>query len=149
LPPRTGDRARRRGFRDPQPVRDGNAARTQRHRGTWGALLETADLYVAEGNVLARKTGDMLASCVDRVSILWPDEDSGMWELDEHRHYTSSKIAVWMALDRAVRLAEDGQLPDRHVPQWREQRNRLHAWVEESCWSDELGAYRGWAGEDS
>ncbi|MGH2977583.1 MAG: glycoside hydrolase family 15 protein, partial [Gaiellaceae bacterium] len=26
---------------------------------------------------------------------------------------------------------------------------RLRAWIEERCWSEELGAYRGWAGEDS
>jgi GH15 family glucan-1,4-alpha-glucosidase len=91
----------------------------------------------------------MLASCVDRVSILWPDEDSGMWELDEHRHYTASKIAVWTAFDRAIRLAEDGQLPDGHVSRWREQRDRLRAWIEERCWSEKLGAYCGWAGEES
>jgi GH15 family glucan-1,4-alpha-glucosidase len=25
----------------------------------------------------------------------------------------------------------------------------VHAWIEERCWSEELGAYRGWAEEDS
>jgi GH15 family glucan-1,4-alpha-glucosidase len=91
----------------------------------------------------------MLASCVDRVASLWQDEDSGMWELDEHRHYTASKIAVWTAFDRALRLARKGQIPDDHVAQWREQHKRLHTWIEERCWSDELGAYCGWAGEPS
>ena len=105
-----------RGYRDSAPVRYGNAARTQLQLGSWGDLLETADLYVSEGNVLDDQTGAMLASCVDRVAVLWPDEDSGMWELDEHRHYTTSKIAVWMAFDRAIRLAEEGQLPDGHLP---------------------------------
>jgi len=138
-----------RGYRDSAPVRYGNAARTQLQLGSWGDLLETADLYVSEGNVLDDQTGEMLASCVDRVSILWPDEDSGMWELDEHRHYTASKIAVWTAFDRAIRLAEDGQLPDGHVSRWREQRDRLRAWIEERCWSEKLGAYCGWAGEES
>ncbi|MGH2976802.1 MAG: glycoside hydrolase family 15 protein, partial [Gaiellaceae bacterium] len=138
-----------RGYRDSQPVRYGNAARTQLQLGSWGDLLETASLYVSEGNVLDQETGEMLAGCIDRVAVLWPDEDSGMWELDEHRHYTTSKIAVWMAFDRALRLAEEGQLPDGHVPQWREQHKRLRAWIEERCWSEELGAYRGWAGEDS
>ena len=138
-----------RGYRDSAPVRYGNAARTQLQLGSWGDLLETADLYVSEGNVLDDQTGEMLASCVDRVSILWPDEDSGMWELDEHRHYTTSKIAVWMAFDRALRLAEDGQLPDGHVSRWREHHDRLRAWIEERCWSERLGAYRGWAGEES
>jgi GH15 family glucan-1,4-alpha-glucosidase len=138
-----------RGYRDSRPVRYGNAAASQLQLGSWGDLLETADLYASEGNALDDETGEMLASCVDRVSMLWPDEDSGMWELEELRHYTSSKIAVWMALDRALRLAEAGQLPDAHVARWREQRARLHAWIEERCWSDQLGAYRGWAGEDS
>jgi GH15 family glucan-1,4-alpha-glucosidase len=138
-----------RGYRCSHPVRYGNAASTQVQLGSWGDLLETAALYCSEGNVLDEETGKMLADCVDRVAILWPDEDSGMWELDEHRHYTTSKIAVWMAFDRALRLADEGQLPAKHVPQWREQRDRLHAWIEERCWSEELGAYCGWAGEES
>jgi GH15 family glucan-1,4-alpha-glucosidase len=138
-----------RGYRDSRPVRYGNAAGSQLQLGSWGDLLETADLYVSEGNVLDDHTAEMLASCVDRVSILWEDVDSGMWELDEHRHYTASKIAVWMALDRAVRLAGEGQLPGAHVSRWREQHRRLHSWIEEHCWSDELGSYCGWAGQES
>jgi GH15 family glucan-1,4-alpha-glucosidase len=138
-----------RGYRDSTPVRYGNAASTQLQLGSWGDLLETAALYCSEGNVLDEGTGEMLAGCIDRVAVLWPDKDSGMWELDEHRHYTTSKIAVWMAFDRALRLAGDGQLPDQHVAQWREQHERLHAWIEENCWSDELDSYCGWAGEES
>jgi GH15 family glucan-1,4-alpha-glucosidase len=137
-----------RGYRDSRPVRYGNAATSQLQLGSWGDLLETADLYASEGNVLDEDAGEMLASCVDRVSVLWSDRDSGMWELDELRHYTSSKVAVWMALDRALHLGESGQLPSNHASQWREQRDRLHAWIEERCWSDELGAYCGWSGED-
>ena len=138
-----------RGYRDSRPVRYGNAARTQLQLGSWGDLLETAALYVSEGNVLDEETGAMLGACVDRVAVLWPDEDSGMWELDEHRHYTVSKIAIWMAFDRALRLAAVGHLPGKHVAQWREQHDRLRSWIEERCWSEELAAYRGWAGEDS
>ena len=138
-----------RGYRDSRPVRYGNAARTQLQLGSWGDLLETASLYVSEGNVLDDETAEMLAGCIDRVAVLWPDDDSGMWELEEHRHYTTSKIAVWTALDRALGLAGQGHLPDKHVAQWREQQERIHAWVEEKCWSDDLGAYCGWSGEES
>jgi GH15 family glucan-1,4-alpha-glucosidase len=138
-----------RGYRDSCPVRYGNAASTQLQLGSWGDLLETAALYVSEGNVLDDDTAEMLTDCIDRVAMLWVDEDSGMWELDELRHYTTSKIAVWMAFERALRLAEEGHLPGRHVAQWREQLDRLHAWIEDRCWSEELGAYRGWAGEDA
>jgi GH15 family glucan-1,4-alpha-glucosidase len=138
-----------RGYRDSRPVRYGNAAASQLQLGSWGDLLETAHLYVSEGNVLHAEAGEMLAECVDRVSILWPDEDSGMWELEEPRLHTSSKIAVWMALDRTLGLADSGQLPADHVAHWREQRDRLQAWIEKNCWSDELGTYSGWAGENS
>ena len=149
LPDRSEELPHLSGYRDSQPVRYGNAARTQLQLGSWGDLLETAALYVSKSNVLDEETGEMLASCVDRVATLWEDPDSGMWELDEHRHYTASKIAVWMALDRALSLAAEGHVPDDHVARWREQQNRLHTWIEERCWSDELGAYCGWAGADS
>jgi GH15 family glucan-1,4-alpha-glucosidase len=138
-----------RGYRDSRPVRYGNAASTQLQLGSWGDLLETADLYLSEGHVLDEDTAKMLAGCVDKVAILWPDGDSGMWELDELRQYTTSNISVWMAFDRALGLAERGHLPDGHIEQWREQRDRLHAWIEESSWSEKLGAYCGWAGEES
>jgi GH15 family glucan-1,4-alpha-glucosidase len=68
-----------RGYRDSRPVRYGNAASTQLQLGSWGDLLETAALYVSEGNALDDDTAEMLAGCVDRVAVLWPDTDSGMW----------------------------------------------------------------------
>jgi GH15 family glucan-1,4-alpha-glucosidase len=137
-----------RGYRDSRPVRYGNAAFSQLQLGSWGDLLETADLYLSRGNALDDASAGLLADCLDRVVVIWGDADCGMWELPERRHYTSSKIAVWMALDRALRLAADGHLPDRHVAHWREQRDRIHAWTEEHAWSEELGSYRGWADED-
>jgi GH15 family glucan-1,4-alpha-glucosidase len=149
VPTRCDELPHLRGYRDSKPVRYGNAASNQFQLGSWGDLLETADLYVSEGNVLDRDTGKLLADCVDRVTSLWGDEDSGMWELDELRHYTGSKIAAWTAFDRAVHLAQEGHLPAEHLPQWCEQRERVQEWIETNAWSDELGAYRGWAGEET
>jgi GH15 family glucan-1,4-alpha-glucosidase len=147
VPTRTKTLDHLRGYRDSRPVRYGNAASTQLQLGSWGDLLETADMYVSEGHVLDGETGEMLAGCIDRVALLWQDEDCGMWELGELRQYTTSNIAVWMAFDRALGLAEQGHLPDDHVTHWRGQRRRLHDWIEEHCWSDDLGAYCGWPGE--
>jgi GH15 family glucan-1,4-alpha-glucosidase len=148
IPSRCDELDHLRGYRESKPVRYGNAASSQLQLGSWGDLLETADLYVSDGNVIDEATGALLAGCIDRAVTLWSDPDSGMWELEEHRHYTGSKMAVWMALDRALRLAGEGGLPAEHVPQWREQRERLHDWIEAHAWSEEFGAYCGWAGED-
>jgi GH15 family glucan-1,4-alpha-glucosidase len=138
-----------RGYRDSRPVRYGNAASGQLQLGTWGDLLETTGMYVEHGNALDEETATMLAECVDRVCVAWEDDDSGIWELDDLRHYTTSKIAVWAALGRAVELVECGQLPGGHADRWRGERDRVRAFVEERCWDDAIGAYVEFAGADS
>ena len=136
-----------RGYRGSRPVRYGNAAGKQLQLGSWGDLLETAGLYVAHGNALDGKTADLLRECVDRLCVIWSDADSGIWELDDPQHWTSSKQSVWMAFDRALELVEGGQIPGTHAPQWREERERARAFVEERCWSEELGAYAAHAAD--
>jgi GH15 family glucan-1,4-alpha-glucosidase len=129
------------GYRGSRPVMYGNAAGKQLQLGSWGDLLETTDLYVEAGNALDDATGALLADCVDRLVAIWRDEDSGIWELDDHRHYTCSKMACWMAFDRAVKLAEIGQLPGTHAERWRTEREAVETFVEEHSWSNEAGSY--------
>jgi GH15 family glucan-1,4-alpha-glucosidase len=138
-----------RGYRDSRPVRYGNAAARQLQLGTWGDLVATTSMYVQHGNALDADTAKMLAGCIDRIAIAWQDTDSGIWELDDRRHYTSSKMGVWMAFDRGARLAEQGELPDDHAGHWRKQRDAVQAFVESRCWSDELGAYVEFPGAES
>src|SRR4051794_9111203 len=129
------------GYRGSGPVLHGNAASRQLQLGSWGDLLETTDLYVESGNALDDDTGRLLAGCVDRLAVAWPDEDSGIWELHDDRHYTCSKMAAWMAFDRAVKLARTGQLPGQHVELWREERDAVERFVEAYAWSDEVQSY--------
>ena len=130
-----------RGYRDSRPVRYGNAAKSQLQLGSWGDLLETADLYVREGNAFDDDTGRRLADTVDRLCVIWRDEDSGIWELDELRHYTISKLACWTAFDRALRLVDRGQLPGDHAARWREEREAVREFVETRCFSQARGSY--------
>ena len=137
------------GYRGSRPVRYGNAAASQLQLGSWGDLMETADLYLEHGNALDGDTAVLLAQCLDRLAVIWQDDDSGIWELDECHSYTASNLASWMALDRGVEHAEGGHLPRDHVDTWREERERVRAYVEEQCWSDELGAYVEYAGANT
>jgi GH15 family glucan-1,4-alpha-glucosidase len=136
------------GYRGSRPVRHGNAAMRQLQLGSWGDLLETADLYVAYGNALDDDTGEMLAGCIDLLGAKWRDEDSGIWELDELRQYTASLVASWTAFDRAERLAARGELPGAHTDRWRAERAAVERFVEERCWSDEAGTYVEYAGTE-
>jgi GH15 family glucan-1,4-alpha-glucosidase len=138
-----------RGYRDSRPVRYGNAASNQLQIGSWGDLLETASLYLETGNALDDDTASVLEECLDRLSVIWPDDDCGIWELPEQRSYTSSNFASWMAFDRGVRLAEDSHLPDRHADRWRTERDRVARYLEERCWSADLNAYTEYAGGET
>ena len=57
-------------------------------------------------------------------------------------------MMCWVALDRAVRLAEAGQIPDGHIHRWREQAGAVRAFVEDQCWSETKGSYVRSAGGD-
>jgi GH15 family glucan-1,4-alpha-glucosidase len=72
-----------------------------------------------------------------------------MWELPEQHSYSSSNFASWLAFDRAVRMAEEGHLPSKHADRWRRERDGAIQYIEERCWSDELGSYVEWAGGDT
>jgi GH15 family glucan-1,4-alpha-glucosidase len=50
-------------------------------------------------------------------------------------------MMCWIALDRAVRLAETRRLPGDRLARWREAACSIHDFVERRCWSDELSSY--------
>lgn len=128
------------GWRGIGPVVTGNPAQGQLQLGVYGDLFAICRTYVDAGNVLDVATGRMLADTADRVCDLWRNPDSGMWELPEIRHYTSSKMGCWQALNDAVALAEAGQIPGS-AARWASERERVRQWIEENGWSDEAQAY--------
>ncbi|QLD11200.1 glycoside hydrolase family 15 protein [Microbacterium oleivorans] len=135
------------GWRDIGPVVTGNPAREQLQLGVYGDLMAICRTYVDAGNVLDIGTARMLAGVADRTCDLWRNPDSGMWELPEERHYTSSKMGCWKALDDAVALAESGAIPGS-ADRWKAERERIRLWIEENCWSPELRAYTFFAGSE-
>ena len=70
-----------------------------------------------------------------------------MWELPEARHYTTSKLGAWLALTKAVELAEAGHIPG-DPSRWRSEAARIRRWVEENAWSESAGAYVWYPGTD-
>ena len=136
------------GYRGSRPVRRGNQAASQLQLGCYGDLLETAALYVGDGNALDDTTAERLAQVVDHLLKNWKMKDSGIWELDEHEHYTSSKLSAWMAFDRALELVRNGQLDGDRAEAWREAADEIREFVESECWSDARGSYLMHAASD-
>lgn len=149
-----GNRARERtlplrGYRDSRPVRVGNAAAAQQQLDVYGDLLEAAWMYARAGRRLDPETGRRLAAVADLVCRIWRAPDSGIWEVrSKPEHFTHSKMMCWVALDRACRLAANGQAPSRNAARWRAQAASIRAFVEARCWSAARDSYVRFAGSE-
>jgi len=128
------------GWRGIGPVVVGNPAQGQLQLGVYGDVFQVCRSYVDAGNILDRATGRLLAVLADKVCDLWRSPDSGMWELPEERHYTSSKMGCWQALNDAVHLCERGQVPGTGE-RWAAERERIREWIGAHCWDEDLGSY--------
>ncbi|GAA2170377.1 glycoside hydrolase family 15 protein [Agrococcus versicolor] len=135
------------GWRGAQPVVTGNRAADQLQLGVYGDMFSIVQMYVDGGNVLDAPTGRLMTEIADLAADRWRSRDAGMWELTEQRHYTTSKLGCWQALQHAAHLADVGQIPG-DADRWRFEADAIRAWVDEHCWSDELGAYTWYAGAD-
>jgi GH15 family glucan-1,4-alpha-glucosidase len=136
------------GYRGSLPVRVGNAAADQQQLGSCGDLLDAVWRFCHRHGVLDPDNAVALAGVVDMICDVWRSKDSGIWELPEQAHYTISKIGCWVALDRGVRLAEAGHLTTAQLVRWRAERDAVHEWVDDHCWSAAKRSYTIHAGTD-
>ncbi|MBA2531797.1 MAG: glycoside hydrolase family 15 protein [Nocardioidaceae bacterium] len=136
------------GYRGSAPVRVGNEAWKQEQLDVFGEVLDAAHLLKDDLGELAEPTQQLLVALADRAATRWEQPDAGMWEArDRQRHYTSSKVLCWVALDRAVQLAPHlgaGADPER----WAPARDAVRKAVLDQAWSERAGAYTGAFGSD-
>ena len=95
------------GYGGARPVRIGNGAYSQRQNDVWGALLDS--IYLHEKALRGRGNQEdrqMIRAQVEAAIEAWPHPDQGIWESrGEPKHYVSSKLMIWVAVDRGARLA--------------------------------------------
>jgi GH15 family glucan-1,4-alpha-glucosidase len=106
------------GYANSRPVRIGNAAYAQRQHDVWGALLDSVYLHSRTHAHLDGRIWPILGKQVAAALKNWREPDAGIWEVrGELRHFTSSKIMCWVAVDRGAKLAAMiGQ--DAEASQW-------------------------------
>ncbi len=97
------------GYADSRPVRIGNAAFAQKQHDVWGALLDSVYLHSQAVDHLDNRIWPILEKQVGEALKHWREPDAGIWEVrGELRHFTSSKIMCWVAVDRGAKLARSG-----------------------------------------
>ncbi|WAJ29162.1 glycoside hydrolase family 15 protein [Antarcticirhabdus aurantiaca] len=129
------------GYRGSRPVLVGNQAADQFQQGIFGDIFETAKRFVAAGHIIDPASAKVLSDVADICAEGWRRKDAGIWELEEYEHYTMSKISAWQALARAVELADGNHIPSTCRERWARTRDRIAAWIDEHCWSQERQAY--------
>jgi GH15 family glucan-1,4-alpha-glucosidase len=95
------------GYDGARPVRVGNGAYRQRQHDVWGAILDSIYLHTRTRDQLPERLWPIVKRLVRGALEAWPERDRGIWEVrGEPRHFTSSKLMCWVAVDRGARLAE-------------------------------------------
>jgi GH15 family glucan-1,4-alpha-glucosidase len=129
------------GYRGSRPVTLGNSAQDQLQLGNYGDVLDMARSYARAGGGLHPQAAQELTAATDDLRQRWRLADASIWELDDDRHYTQSKLATWLAFTHAAELAEIGELPAERAAAWRREAAAVEDYVRRHCWSDDLRSY--------
>lgn len=107
------------GYRESRPVRVGNAASSQHQLDVYGWPLDAAAALVAETGPLDGATWRTLAAHADYAAGNWSQPDAGLWEVRHApRHFVHSKLMAWVAVDRALLLADTHPASRRRRQRW-------------------------------
>ena len=136
------------GYQRSAPVRVGNAASVQYQLDVYGEIANC--MYVARHAGLGDEGlgWDWAIEVLAFLEGVWREPDEGIWEIrGPRRHLTHSKVMAWVAMDRAVRVAEEYGL-DGPVERWRAVRDEIHADVLAKGWNADRRAFTQSYGSD-
>ena len=129
------------GWRNSTPVRVGNGAWNQRQLDVYGELLDAASRLAEPLKQFDDDTQRFLVNVADAAATKWKGADQGIWEIrGDPQHFLYSKLMCWVALDRAIELADRIGAPDR-VAGWKETREEISSAILEQGWSEGAQAF--------
>jgi alpha,alpha-trehalase len=135
------------GWRGSRPVRVGNGAWNQQQVDVYGELLGAAFRLREQLTGLDDDGRRFLAACADAATVRWRDRDQGIWEVrGEPRDFLYSKVMCWVALDRAIRMADLLGVDGPRIGRWATARDEIHQAVLTFGWSDEAKAFTQYFG---
>ncbi|MFF2031076.1 glycoside hydrolase family 15 protein [Arthrobacter sp. NPDC058192] len=116
------------GYAGSAPVRTGNGAAHQHQLDGYGWVLDAAWNLVRQGHRLNSETWRAMRGFTDLVARRWPEPDAGIWEIrGDPAHHVHSKIMGWLALDRALRIAETHRISAKRRRRWETARAAITA----------------------
>jgi pentatricopeptide repeat protein len=129
------------GWRGSRPVRVGNGAASQLQLDIYGEAMDAILTGDDVGLPIAHSGWLALTRIIDWVADNWDQPDEGVWETRGGRKdFTYGRFQCWVALDRAIRLAERHGRP-ASTAKWAAERDRLYNQIMARGWNDKVKAF--------
>ncbi len=137
------------GYMGSRPVRIGNEAATQLQLDIYGELMEAVYIYDQQGLPIGYDLWIHLRRLINWVCDNWQRQDEGIWEMRSgQQHFVYSKIMCWVAIDRALRLADRRSFPANRR-RWLEERDLIYEEIMSEGWSRDRQAFVQYYGSQS
>jgi GH15 family glucan-1,4-alpha-glucosidase len=129
------------GYEGSRPVRIGNAAFEQFQLGVYGEAMAAVIRAHESGIRLDPSDWAMLCTMLDVMERRRNEPDQGIWESrGAPKHYTLSRVMVWLGFDRAIRAVEEFGY-DGPVERWRRLAAEMHEQVCSRAYRPEPGTF--------
>ena len=137
------------GYKGSRPVRIGNGAYNQMQLDIYGELMDAVYLYNKYGTPISYDLWMHLQRLVNWVCDNWRKKDEGIWEVrGGQQDFVYSKVMCWVAVDRALRLADKRSFPaDRD--RWQKCRDLIYGEIMTKGWNPKRQAFTQYFGSDS
>ena len=129
------------GYRGSSPVRIGNGAHDQVQLDIYGELLDSVYLYNKYGEPISHDLWSQLSRLIEWVCQNWDQPDEGIWEVRGGKQpLFYSRLMCWVAVDRALRLAEKRSFP-APMARWLGVRDAIYHQMHTEFWNEELQSF--------
>ncbi len=136
------------GYESSAPVRIGNAAAGQFQLDVYGEVMSALYESLHTGEAGEARTWEFQLALMDFLKDGWREPDDGIWEVrGPRRHFTHSKVMAWVAIDRAIKTAEEYGT-EGPLDQWREVRQEIHDQVCDEGFNVSKGSFTQYYGSD-
>jgi GH15 family glucan-1,4-alpha-glucosidase len=136
------------GWRGSRPVRIGNGAADQLQLDIYGETMDALYLGDGHGLEMAHQGWLSVTRMIDWVCEHWDQPDEGVWETRGGRQdFTYGRFQCWVALDRAIRLAQRHGRP-ADLDRWMSERDQVYAQIMDKGWNRKLRAFTQHYGSD-
>ncbi len=137
------------GYRQSRPVCLGNRAYGQCQPGSLGYLADCFGIAAERGAPWDGSYSSLLRRSAQYVCRTWERADSGIWELERHQHFVTTKVMCWVVLDRAIRLGRElDAFGGADMCRWEQTACAIEREVQAHGYSADSGAFRQTYGRD-